>query len=545
MFERLHYGHVQVMPYVGDKGRDLIIHDPHGTKIIVECKHHPSGTIGRPVIQKLHSAVITEKAVKGILVTTGKFSAEAIAHAKTINPPIQLVDMNLLRDMCSRAGIHLVVRGEKDSVFYFPVSNADNVAKLTVSTIMSRIVSRPGSPSSLFKLHRAALKLRPIYRIRYNVHQEFSKSVGVIHSIHLDDQELLLDGTTGAPIDRALKEFLWSTPTLDDTRVGESVHAARRDAFQLDQTTLTQKAKEIIANLHSKSVSYYGRNNVLYRTMCTPGERSILMSDVRQVYVPEWSISQLALSKLYRITIVEKPQDVLFLENPLSVCRVCNQTIAKGILLCNSCGNIAHTGNSHSYKCRLCEKSICRNCTHWTRRWIFFKAFLCEDCAVEKQRLRKKTRLLVVDQPKVECVDCHALIPKDAARCLKCLSDQPELRPSSGNVMNLYSEKAGKISGEAVKHQRPKLIRRYTFPTLPTLQEMPAEMRKRWLAWDLPYEDKEALTLGFIASAMLFLIGLDGFRPFPLGIGMFGLFVCYYCSNKERLHEAKKKLHLE
>ncbi len=82
------------MPYTGDMGRDILIHSNEGL-IVVECKHQPHNSIGRPIVQKLHSAVISSHAVKGILVTTGKFSDQAVEHAKALEPPIELIDRNI------------------------------------------------------------------------------------------------------------------------------------------------------------------------------------------------------------------------------------------------------------------------------------------------------------------------------------------------------------------------------------------------------------------------------------------------------------------
>lgn len=73
---RLELGKVEKVLYTQDGGRDILVRSPNGL-IVVECKHHPKGSIGRPVVQKLHSAVITSKALKGILVTTGHFTKEA------------------------------------------------------------------------------------------------------------------------------------------------------------------------------------------------------------------------------------------------------------------------------------------------------------------------------------------------------------------------------------------------------------------------------------------------------------------------------------
>ena len=72
-----------------DGGKDIIIYSPEG-KIFVECKDWRDTPVGRPVIQKLHSAVITEGAVKGIIMTTGTYSQEAYDYVKKYNLPIEL-----------------------------------------------------------------------------------------------------------------------------------------------------------------------------------------------------------------------------------------------------------------------------------------------------------------------------------------------------------------------------------------------------------------------------------------------------------------------
>ena len=110
IFQKLNYGTVQEMPLSGDGGRDLIIHSLEGL-IIVECKHQPHTSIGRPIVQKLHSAVISSNGVKGILITTGKFSLEAIEHAKSLSPKIEMMDNKILADLATRAGIELIHEG--------------------------------------------------------------------------------------------------------------------------------------------------------------------------------------------------------------------------------------------------------------------------------------------------------------------------------------------------------------------------------------------------------------------------------------------------
>ncbi|MCE2507751.1 MAG: restriction endonuclease [Nitrosopumilaceae archaeon] len=56
---------VHRMGGTGDGGRDIIMWIDR-RKVVVECKHQTK-PVGRPVVQKLHSAVMTEKAVGGVV----------------------------------------------------------------------------------------------------------------------------------------------------------------------------------------------------------------------------------------------------------------------------------------------------------------------------------------------------------------------------------------------------------------------------------------------------------------------------------------------
>src|SRR5262245_36882422 len=83
---------VDLTPQSGDEGRDLIVHHANGLEV-VECKHYPSGTVGRPVVQKLHSAILTINATRGMIITTGRFSPGATAYAANLHDvSMQLID---------------------------------------------------------------------------------------------------------------------------------------------------------------------------------------------------------------------------------------------------------------------------------------------------------------------------------------------------------------------------------------------------------------------------------------------------------------------
>jgi restriction system protein len=71
---------VHVTKATGDCGKDIIMQ--YGKiKYVVECKlYNHNNVIGRPLVQKLHSAAIDEKAI-GIFVTTSSFTLSALQYA--------------------------------------------------------------------------------------------------------------------------------------------------------------------------------------------------------------------------------------------------------------------------------------------------------------------------------------------------------------------------------------------------------------------------------------------------------------------------------
>ena len=76
----------------GDGGIDLIAynHQPlFSGKYIIQCKRY-AGSVGEPIIRDLYGVVTSERANKGILITTGHFTKSAIAFAE--GKPIELID---------------------------------------------------------------------------------------------------------------------------------------------------------------------------------------------------------------------------------------------------------------------------------------------------------------------------------------------------------------------------------------------------------------------------------------------------------------------
>lgn len=89
----------------GDGGIDLIAINSQPVisgKYIVQCKRY-TGSVGEPVIRDLYGVVTSERANKGVLMTSGYFTKSAVAFAE--GKPIELIDGVAMRDLFGQYGI--------------------------------------------------------------------------------------------------------------------------------------------------------------------------------------------------------------------------------------------------------------------------------------------------------------------------------------------------------------------------------------------------------------------------------------------------------
>jgi hypothetical protein len=384
LLAKLDYGEVEWVPHGADMGRDILVRSRAGLTVI-ECKHHPNGSIGRPVVQKLHSAVISSRGVKGIIVTTGHFSPEALAHAQTLSPPIEMIDHALLADMASRAGIRLVTGKQDLRVSTYAIPPPETTWASLGSYLGSFLTSHPNAPAALIREPNRTLHYEPFYVVTYDVNATFETTVGVIHREFVQGWRLALDGTTGTPMDPAILQFLGG-----ETHVPfMGAHAEFRGTipnFRIDATSVRAMAKSAIIRMHTRTKTYTGRNNQTYNHICQPPERTVFISDISQAFVPFLSVTLRLLKTPYDATVVQGPSGrILPRTARFHVCGVCKAAIHDSPILCNVCGQIAHAGgffvsSIHGFRCKRCGRTTCRHDGNWTRRRLLFKALLCPPC---------------------------------------------------------------------------------------------------------------------------------------------------------------------
>jgi restriction system protein len=425
IFERLQWGKVVSIGTVKDGGQDLVIQRPTGGSIIVECKHQPNTSVGRPVVQKLHSAVISSGAIKGVIVTTGKFSTDAIDHAKTISTKttIDLIDIHGITDLAERAQIKILFSTSYSPILSFPASDIPGIRQ-KLNAIFDRLQSSPNTASEIMQIIPNNLKLEAKYLVKYDIDHDFTTNAGLIRSLHEHDSTLIVDAEDGSLMDSTYVSFLGNVTLMEPTHIPALACPTSRTNFALDKTTLTKMVKNHIIDAHTETVSYRGRNNVSYQKVCQPGERSITIKDIKQVLLPRYDLLLKVLDNQYNCSLIQNDNQVNLTSTNLYNCRICNKTIDKKILLCNACGKITHGPkffHSHSFNCKNCKKTICRDCTYWQRRFLFFKKILCETCADKLVSKSKKKLAKSVNLTNARiCPSCKSSNPHNAKFCAKC-----------------------------------------------------------------------------------------------------------------------------
>ena len=315
IFERLGY-RVHNVQLTGDKGRDLILKSPAGETIVGECKHWSGGSIGRPIVQKLHSAALNEGAQKGLILTTGgTLTRQARDYINELQFPIELIDMPKLKSLAAQAGIALTSELDSLPILCMPLSNASTLKKRLTQHLFSNFNSNPTSAGSMFSMRTKSVEWEPVYQVRYSLEQTFRTSVGVIHQIEENNGMITLSGDNGDPVSADLSTLLESSLLSDASEAFRSSESMPFKQFNMDVKSIDNAAKERIVETHSESVGYYGRNNVFYTKECIPTKRNIHLKDISQIYIPVRELDVSAIDHRYSITLSDNGEDVCFIKS--------------------------------------------------------------------------------------------------------------------------------------------------------------------------------------------------------------------------------------
>lgn len=112
----------------GDGGIDLIAYNSQpllSGKYIIQCKRY-TGSVGEPIIRDLYGVITSERANKGILMTTGHFTKSAISFAE--GKPIELIDCIKLKELLTQYQLVLASQPTVDLVEFLEQLNDENIS---------------------------------------------------------------------------------------------------------------------------------------------------------------------------------------------------------------------------------------------------------------------------------------------------------------------------------------------------------------------------------------------------------------------------------
>jgi restriction endonuclease Mrr len=388
VFRNFGYENVRQADRVADEGRDILMEetvDGQRRGVVVECKHTDS--VGRPVVQKLHSAVATyeyDGPRRGIVVTTGRFTGPAEEYTRDLQEtddphPIELIDGDDLREIADEIGLDLYngrieILCEETLRPYDPtrgVAAPVSDAFRDVENLDPGTVPRP----ELWAV------FEPYVRVRASVDAVFETSVGVVHRVNERDKLVVRAVRDGperpAPgVQRLVARNLDQRIDLDEDDLRETFDELSVKRFGETETEYKEWAVDRLRDRHTSTVQYTGDNNVTYTKECEPNHSDVTVRSVTPVYLPRIraSVDLGEYSYPYEYYVAGPSRETI--DDGIHRCQQCGSREDSTYTFCANCGSI--NCPDHIETERLVGEPVCTGCAVTERFFYSTKYFYDE-----------------------------------------------------------------------------------------------------------------------------------------------------------------------
>ncbi len=381
VFRNLGYENVRQAERTADEGRDILMEEVvDGTRrgIVVECKH--TGTVGRPVVQKLHSAISTfefDGSKRGIAVTTGRFTNPAIEYAQRLQRnddpyPIELIDGEELREIADEIGLDLY-NGRIEILCDETLRPYDSATSVT-TPVTEAFQDVENIDSSNLPAPYSRVTFRPVVVVTANTNAVFETSVGVIHRIN-DRSQFVVFAERGQPrtasgeVSNLVLANRHATIDLVADQFDGVFDAVEERRFGQTQTEYKEWAVERLQDHHTTTVSYTGDNNVTYNKTCEPNRSDISVESIDPVYLPLVRHTTDLQAYSYPYEYFAAGPSRVTSEDEIHQCVHCDTAGTDNTYTyCANCGSI--NCDSHIKTERLEETPVCTGCAV-TERFAF------------------------------------------------------------------------------------------------------------------------------------------------------------------------------
>ncbi|MFA9417908.1 restriction endonuclease [Natrinema sp. HArc-T2] len=398
VFRNLGYENVRQAAKTADEGRDILMEEVvDGTRraIVVECKH--TGTVGRPVVQKLHSAIATfdfDGPKRGMVVTPGRFTSPAHEYATRLEQngdpyPIELIDGTELREIADEIGLDLY-NGRIEILCDETLRPYDSAATVDAPVREAFRDIENIAASDLPEPH-SQVTFRPVVSITADTNAVFETSVGVIHQIN-ERTRFVVHAERGYPqvaddnVTSLVTENLHTTVDLDEDRFEKVFDHVTERRFGQTQTEYKEWAVDRLQDYHTTRVTYTGDNNVTYNKTCEPTLSDISVQSIEPVYLPEVRQTTELQAYTYPYEYYAAGPSRVTLENDIHRCVHCETSGSdETYTYCANCGAIAC--GSHIRTERLEGEPVCTGCAV-TERFALKTKYFYDDHNLEAFRTK-------------------------------------------------------------------------------------------------------------------------------------------------------------
>ena len=332
------YDKIKVTPKSRDGGKDITMENSKGETILVECKHQ--SFVGRPIIQKLQGAINHEenqnpdKEVKGIIVTSGKFSQEAIDYNKEIGNDIELIDGKKLKALCKELDV-VILNGKVQIITNKSLKNPSEKE-------IKELISKEFSKVYWSKLHKPSikttLKFMPSVLIKYDINFKTNTSIGCVDD-YAGSGKIILGGETGKELDAESTTFFFNNNETEEIPDKEK---SKKISFEFTENDIEDQVLNTLIEEHTHNVNYYGSNNRSYSKTCTPKKRDIDIKNFLPLYLPLWNSEIDILKMNYKQRFFVRGDSQFYLTDELKICKICKEEGEKyeDMNICPECGRI-------------------------------------------------------------------------------------------------------------------------------------------------------------------------------------------------------------
>jgi len=395
VFRNLGYENVRQAARTADEGRDILMEetvDGHQQAVVVECKHTDS--VGRPVVQKLHSAVATHEfdgPKRGIVVTTGRFTGPAQEYVEQLRETddpyqIDLLDGDDLRGLAEDIGLDLYngrieILCDRTLRPTDPTRGADTPIRDAFRDVENIDASDLPAPELW-------ANFVPTLRIRADVDATFETSVGVIHRVD-EREEILVQADRGGPTvaDPSVRTLVTSnveqTVELDEETLGEEFDEVSVERFGETETEYKEWAVDRLQDRHTTTVQYTGDNNVTYTKTCEPNLSDISIRSITPMYLPRIRAAVELGEYAHSFEYYAAGPSRETIHDDVRRCVQCGETDDTPFTYCENCGSI--NCPTHTKTERLLGEPVCTGCAA-TERFFFREKYFYDEDNLEQFR---------------------------------------------------------------------------------------------------------------------------------------------------------------